>query len=128
MIGRKNTPTIWNLVSPYTIKDAPYSGDAIVAYSSETIISLYVHVTPDEYTTFQARLCNHHCIIHRSLHTQSLHRQIPGEASTIQDQSDSIPSNLSSSSQEKASQAYHSHPSVNTQAFPPRVCHAGSST
>lgn len=38
---------------------------------------MYVHVTPDGYTTFRARSCNHHRIIHRSLHTQSLHRQIP---------------------------------------------------
>jgi hypothetical protein len=51
----------------------------------------------------------------------------PGEASIIQGQSNNIPRNLSSSSQEKASRAYHSHPFVNSQAFPLRVSHAGSS-
>lgn len=118
---------IWNLTLPYKIKHAPFSGDAVVAYSNETIYPCMYMLLPMDTQRFEPDRATTTASYTDHFTPNRYIVKSPGEASIIQGQSNNIPWNLSSSSQEKAIQAYHSHPSINTQAFPLRVSHAGSS-
>jgi hypothetical protein len=61
----------------YKIKHAPYSRDAIVAYNNETIYPCLFMLLPMDTQRFEPDRATTTAVVHRSLHTQSLHRQIP---------------------------------------------------
>ena len=105
----------------------PSSRDAFVACSDDTIYPCMYMLLPINTQRFEPDRATTTASYTDHFTPNRYIVKSPGEASIIQGQSNNIPRNLSSSSQEKASKAYHSHPSVNTQAFSLRVSHACSS-
>jgi hypothetical protein len=110
----------------YKIKHAPYSRDAIVAYNNETIYPCLFMLLPMDTQRFEPDRATTTAVVHRSLHTQSLHRQIPRRGFHY---TRPIKQHSAELKQQQPRKGISSLPLtfVNTQAFPLRVSHAGSS-